>query len=221
MMVQGLPEVYAPLAEVKADGRPTPRYADPMRWTILALAACSGAPAPDSPATPAGLPAVVAGGDPPASGGVADAAGGGGAAAPADGPREVLAAVRLEVLGASTDWSNGDREAASARVLRAYVARFEPVEGALRAVDPRATLELEYSFGRLAARLARPGEPLAVAKHVQALTGQLDALAERLPVDPSRPPPPPVTPPAAIDTPLPAHLRAGDVKAPKEKPENP
>ncbi|MFM2246113.1 MAG: hypothetical protein RL071_2187 [Pseudomonadota bacterium] len=217
MMVQDLAEVYAPLAEVKADGRPTPRYADPMRWTILALAACSGAPAPESPATPAGLPAVAPGGDPaPAGGAAAD-----GAPGPAEGPREVLAAVRLEVLGASTDWSNGDREAASARVLRAYVARFEPVEGALRAVDPRATLELEYSFGRLAARLARPGEPLAVAKHVQALTGQLDGLAARLPVDPSRPPPPPVAPPAAIDTPLPAHLRAGDVKAPKEKPESP
>jgi hypothetical protein len=210
MMVQGSMEVYAPLAQVKADGRPTPRYARWMRWTILALAACSGAPAPESPAAPAALPGVGPGGAPAAAP----------AGLPAEGPREVLAAVRLEVLGASTDWSNGDRDAASARVLRAYVTRFEPLEPSLRAVDSRATLELEYSFGRLAARLARPGEALAVAKQVQALTAQLDALAERLPVDPSRPVPPPVAPPAAQDVSLPAHLRAGDVKAPKEKPDD-
>ena len=68
---------------------------------------------------------------------------------------------------------DGDSSAASAAVLACYAVHFEPMEGPLRAHNRKATLSLEYEFGRVASHMAQSGSG-------QAATGMAARLADRV-----------------------------------------
>lgn len=61
------------------------------------------------------------------------------------------------LMAARTRCADGEYTAAAETIRAAYAGPFAALEPALRAHDPQATLELEYSFGRVAARAARQG----------------------------------------------------------------
>ena len=125
-----------------------------------------------------------------------------------DAPARVQA-LRLDLHAVQQAWGEGRREEARAGLRAAYADRFEPMEPALRTLDPVATLELEYAFGALERRLRRGGDALAVAEAVQAITRGTDALVAQLPQPegaPAEAPPSLGTPRAEAAT-LPPHLQ--------------
>ena len=121
-----------------------------------------------------------------------------------------MQALRMELHAAQQAWSEGRGQEARAQVALTYREQFEPMEGALRSVDPVATLELEYAFGDLERRMRRSRDALGVAQTVQRITRGTDALVAQLPPPPADPSAPTVAPaaaPKAEAAPLPAHLR--------------
>lgn len=130
---------------------------------------------------------------------------------PAEGPTpsEAVQSVRLELHAAHQAWSEGRRPEAQARVFSSYAQHVEPLEPALRAREPDRTLQLEYAFGALGARMAGKGDALTVAQQVQGVTRELDALVALLPQTAAAPAPP-VDAPTAEDVRLPSHLTEGE-----------
>lgn len=131
---------------------------------------------------------------------------------PAEGPApaEAVQAVRLELHEAHQAWSEGRHAEAQARVHSSYARWFEPLEPALRARDPDATLALEVAFGTLGARVGRKGDALTVAQQVQGVTRSMDALVQLLPQPEEAAPLPPTDAPQAEEVALPPHLVGGE-----------
>lgn len=83
------------------------------------------------------------------------------------------ALVRQCLEGAIKLREEGQAEAASAAVLGCYGTHFEPMERPLRAHNRKATLSLEYEFGRVASHMSQSGSG-------QAANGMASRLADRL-----------------------------------------
>jgi len=66
-------------------------------------------------------------------------------------------AVRQCLSGAVQLRKEGQAESASAAVLGCYRTHFEPFETPLRAYNRKATLSLEYEFGRVALQMSQAG----------------------------------------------------------------
>lgn len=124
-------------------------------------------PAPVAPAAVPGTPGLVMVATPPA---LSDS-------------QQQVDEIRRDLQAAQRLWSDQKRAEAAAAVRRTYQERFEPLEPALRAVDPQGTLSLEYDFGRLARTLSRPGKAAEVGVEVRALGDRLLAAQAGLPVE--------------------------------------
>ncbi len=83
------------------------------------------------------------------------------------------ALVRQCLDGAIKLREEGQADAASAAVMGCYVTHFEPMERPLRAHNRKATLSLEYEFGRVARHMGQSGTG-------QAANGMASRLADRL-----------------------------------------
>ena len=120
---------------------------------------------------------------------------------PGETPRERAQELRTQVQQAQNEWSAGQRQAASRKVLAAYSTEFEPMEPALRTVDASAVLALEYDFGRLSRMLSRRGQAVRVNDAVQDVLGRVDALVAQLPQDPlvEAPPAPEEVKPVSVE----------------------
>jgi hypothetical protein len=141
---------------------------------ILGLAlCCAGAPGCAGGEEPAAL--VLEEGEPEPE-----------APAPEIPAEDRLAQIRGGLTAAPGLHREGQRAQAAALVRAAYADHFQPLEPALRPLDPDRVLELEYGFGRLAAELERPAEPSQLQERVQVLISGTEALVARLP----RPAPP-------------------------------
>ncbi len=103
---------------------------------------------------------------------------------------ESLLAVRLGLSEAHRRWSAGENAEAKALVLTTYREHFERLEPAIRAQNPRETLELEYAFAVLANHLAKKGSPVTIAAEVRALSGRVEAAAATIPREPGAAPKP-------------------------------
>lgn len=103
---------------------------------------------------------------------------------------EAVAAVRVGLSDAHRHWSAGENAEASEGVLRTYHDSFEQLEPALRAQNPRETLEMEYAFSVLANHLSKKGNPVDIASEVRALTGRVEAAAATIPRAPGQEKPP-------------------------------
>jgi hypothetical protein len=62
-----------------------------------------------------------------------------------------------------------------------YRTYFEPLEPTLRAHNPRATLSLEYGFGKLAAELSSRSEPQELALGAAMLADRVESVLATLP----------------------------------------
>jgi hypothetical protein len=103
---------------------------------------------------------------------------------------ETVAAVRAGLSDAHRHWSAGDSAEASALVLSTYHKSFEQLEPALRAQNPRETLEMEYAFSVLANHLSKKGNPVDIASEVRSLTGRVETAAAAIPRAPGQVKPP-------------------------------
>jgi hypothetical protein len=113
---------------------------------------------------------------------------------------ERLAQIRGGLEAAPGLHRQGQRAQAAALVRAAYTEHFEPLEPALRPLDPDRVLELEYGFGRLAAELERPADPSQLQERVLVLISGTESLVARLP-RPAPPELPAELPPASSLTP--------------------
>ena len=100
---------------------------------------------------------------------------------------EQLSQLRQGLTAAHRAWSAGTYDVAREGVLTVYEEHFAALEPALRAADPRGTLELEYRFGALAAQLGRRGNPVEVATAVRDHVARLEAAVAALPAEPAGP----------------------------------
>ena len=99
---------------------------------------------------------------------------------------DAVVAVRTGLSDAHRHWSAGDNAAASALVLSTYRDSFEQLEPAMRAQNPRETLEIEYAFSVLANHLSKKGNPVDIAAEVRGLTGRVETAAATLPRAPGQ-----------------------------------
>lgn len=120
--------------------------------------------------------------------------------APPPSPEDASVAVRQGIQAAHRAWSGGQLDVAQATVMDTYRARFEPLEPALRTVNPRETLELEYAFAQLSSHLSRKGSPVEVASEVRALVDRVDRAIAALPVPANAPPKPQAPAPTTSTT---------------------
>jgi hypothetical protein len=81
--------------------------------------------------------------------------------------------------------TEGQSEDAGKAVLACYTAHFEPIEGALRAHNRKATLSLEYEFGRVAGGMAQEGSGTAAIGMAGRLADRVERVLTSLPVVPS------------------------------------
>ncbi len=79
----------------------------------------------------------------------------------------------------------GQASQASAAVLDCYTAHFEPFEGPLRAYNRKATLSLEYEFGRVAGHMAQDGSGQAAMSMAGRLADRVERVVASMPVAPS------------------------------------
>lgn len=77
---------------------------------------------------------------------------------------------------------DGAAEAASAAVLACYAAHFEPIEGPLRAHNRKATLSLEYEFGRVSSHMGQSGSGQAAIGMAARLADRVERVMASLPV---------------------------------------
>ena len=89
------------------------------------------------------------------------------------------AGVRAGLIQAVSVWQQGDTGAAAAQVRSTAAEDLAPLLPELRAFDPQRSLELEYSFGLLAAHAARTGPEASFSQEADALATQVEqVLAE-------------------------------------------
>ena len=119
--------------------------------------------------------------------------------APTPTPAQTLDEVRQGLGTAHRAWSAGTYDVAREGVLQTYQGPFARREPALRAQDPRATLELEVAFAVLAQHLGRKGNPVDIAGEVRALNTRVEAAVSTLP-QPEGTPPQPEAPPERSST---------------------
>jgi hypothetical protein len=70
-------------------------------------------------------------------------------------------------------------------VLGCYRAHFEPIEPVMRSHARRATLSLEYGFGRVARTMAREGTAETAASVAEQLADRVEGVLETIPVAPA------------------------------------
>jgi hypothetical protein len=102
-----------------------------------------------------------------------------------DAAQTTAAAVRKCLDVAVKIRSDGQPKAASGAVLACYAAHFEPIERALRAHNRKATLSLEYEFGRVANHLSQSGSGSEASAMAGRLADRVERVLASMPVAPA------------------------------------
>lgn len=102
-----------------------------------------------------------------------------------DAARSTAAAVRKCLDVAVKIRSDGQTKAASEAVLACYIAHFEPIERPLRAHNRKATLSLEYEFGRVASHMSQDGSGTAAIAMAGRLSDRVERVVASMPVLPT------------------------------------
>jgi hypothetical protein len=95
------------------------------------------------------------------------------------------ASVRSCLTEAGKLSQQGRRAAAKEQVFGCYRAHFEPIEPVLRSHNRRATLSLEYGFGRVASVVGRANSTEAAATVVAQLSDRVEGVLDALPTVPA------------------------------------
>jgi hypothetical protein len=99
-----------------------------------------------------------------------------------DAAQSASTAVRQCLDTASRLRSEEHPEKASSAVLACYSAHFEPMERPLRAHNRKATLSLEYEFGRVAGHMAQAGNGSEAIGMAGRLADRVERVLASMPV---------------------------------------
>jgi len=99
-----------------------------------------------------------------------------------DAAQSTAAEVRRCLDSAILLRTQGESEAAGKAVLGCYGAHFEPIERPLRAHNRKATLSLEYEFGRVAGRISQEGSGTAAIGMANRLADRVERVLASMPV---------------------------------------
>ena len=98
-----------------------------------------------------------------------------------------VASIRTCLIQASETRIEGRQHEAQAQVMGCYRTHFEPLEPSLRALNPRATLSLEYGFGQLIGRMGHRGAEVDIALSASQLADRVESVLDTMPATPTPP----------------------------------